>query len=79
MIFDPMRMSSVRLRSSFGHLLFLAKSAGRRSGFGVVSVTYYFWPKAKAAGQASEYFRSLMIFGQKRRPRVLLRTSFSHL
>ena len=49
------------------------------SGFGVLSVTYDFWPKAEAAGQASEYFRSLMIFGKKRRPRVRLRSSFGHL
>ena len=32
-----------------------------------------------AAGQASEYSRSLMIFGQKRRPRVRLWSSFLHL
>ena len=49
------------------------------SGFGVVSVTYDFWPKAQAAVQASEYFRLLMIFGQKRRPRVRLRSTFGHL
>ena len=47
--------------------MILAKSALRGSGFGVVSVTYDFWPKAKAAGQASEYFRSLMIFGKRQR------------
>ena len=54
MSFDQKRRPRVRLRSSFGHLRFLAKSAGRGSGFGVVSVTYDFWPKAQAAGQASE-------------------------
>ena len=32
-------------------------SADRGSGLGVVSGTYDFWPKAQAAGQASEYFR----------------------
>ena len=42
------------VRSTFGHLGFLAKSADRGSGYGVVSVTCDFWPKAQAAGQASE-------------------------
>ena len=59
--------------------MILAKSAGRGSAFGVVSFTYDFWPKVQAAGQASEQFRSLMIFGQKCRPRVRLRSSFGHL
>ena len=44
----------VRLRSSFGHLRFLAKGAGCGSGFGVVLVTYDFWPKEQAACQASD-------------------------
>ena len=79
MIFGQKRRPRVRLRSSFGHVRFLAKSAGRGSGFGAVSVTYDFWPKAQAAGQASEQFRSRMIFGQKRRPRVRLRSSFGHV
>ena len=54
MIFGQTRSSRARLRSSFGHLRFLAKSEGRGSGFGVVSVTDDFWPKAKATGQSSE-------------------------
>ena len=54
MIFGQKCRPRVRLQSSFGHLSFLAKSAGRGSGFGVVSVTYEFWLKVQAAGQASE-------------------------
>ena len=54
MVFGQKRRPQVRLRSTFGHLSFLAKSAGRGLGFGVVSVTHGFWPKAQAAGQASE-------------------------
>ena len=54
MIFGQKCRPRVRLRSGFFHLLFLAKSAGRGSGFRVVSVTYDFWPKVQAAGQASE-------------------------
>ena len=59
--------------------MIFGKSASRGSGFGVVSVTYDIWPKAQAAGQSSEYFLSLMIFGQKRRLWVRLRSSFGHL
>ena len=58
--------------------MIFGKSEGRGSGFEVVLVTYDFWPKALAAGQASEYFRSLMIFGPKRRARVRLRSTFGH-
>ena len=54
MIFGKNTSSRVRLRRSFGNLGFLAKSAGRESGFKIVSVTYDFWPKAQAADQASE-------------------------
>ena len=39
--------------------MILAKSALRGSGFGVVSVTYDFWPKAKAAGQPRSTFGHL--------------------
>ena len=69
----------VRLRKTFGLLRFWAKSTGRGSGFGIVSVTYDLWPQVQAVGQAFEYFRSLMIFGQNHRPRVRLRSSFGHL
>ena len=79
MIFGQKRRPRVRLRSSFVHLGVLAKSASRGSGFGVVLVTYDFWPEPQAAGQASEQFRFLMIFGQKCRPRVRLRSRFGHL
>ena len=54
MIFGQKGRPRVRVRSSFGNLGFLAKSAGRGSGLGIVSVTYDFWPKAQAEGQASE-------------------------
>ena len=54
MISGHKRRLPIRLWSSFGHLRFLAKSTGRGSDFGIVSVTYNFWPKAHAAGQASE-------------------------
>ena len=57
----------------------MAKTTGRESGFGVVSFTYDFWPKAQAAGQSSEWFWPPMIFGQQRRPRVWLPSSFGHL
>ena len=50
MIFVQNRGPRVLVRSSFGHLGFLAKNADRGSGFGVVSVTRDFWPKAQAAG-----------------------------
>ena len=56
MSFGHKRRPRVRLRSSFGHLRFLAKSTGRGSGFEVVSVTDDFWPKAQAAGEASGVF-----------------------
>ena len=79
MIFGEKRRPRVRLQSSFGHLGFLAKSGGRGSTFGVVSVTYDFWPKAQVVGQASQYLSLLMIFGQKHRPRVNLWSSFDHL
>ena len=64
MIFGQRHRPRVRRHTSFGHLRFLAKGGFRGSGFGVVSVTYDFWPKTKAAGQASEYFRSLMILAK---------------
>ena len=54
MISGEKRRLRVRLWSSFGHLQFLAKSTGRRSGFVVASVTDDFGPKLQAAGQASE-------------------------
>ena len=74
MNFGQKRRPRVRLRSSFGHLCFLTKSADRGSvfgvlavtyflgakaevfgsGFGVVYLTYEFWPNAQAAGQSSE-------------------------
>ena len=78
MIFGQKRRPRVRLPSSFGHSQFLLKREDRGSGFRVILVTYDFLPKAQAAGQASEQFRSLLIFGQKRRPRVRLRSSFGH-
>ena len=77
-IFGQNRRPRVKLRSSFSHLGFFSKTAGRGSGFGVLSVTYDFCPKAQAAGQASENFRSVMIFGKKRRPWVRPRSSFGH-
>ena len=58
---------------------FWAKSVGRGSGFCVVAVTYDFGPKAQVVGRASEWFRSLMILGQIRRPRVRLLSSFCYL
>ena len=79
MIFGHKPRLPIRLWSSFGHLRFLAKSTGHGSGFGIVSVTYDFWPQAQAAKQALEKFRSLAIFGQKHRPWVGLRNSFGHL
>ena len=49
------RRPRVTIRSSFGHLLFWAKTAGRGSRFGVlVSVTYDFGPKPQAACHGSE-------------------------
>ena len=52
MIFGQKRRPRVSLFTSFGHLRFLAKSALRGSGFGVVSVSYDFWSKAQATGHA---------------------------
>ena len=54
MIFGQKGRLRVRVRSSFGNLGFLAKSAGRGSSFGVGSVTYDFSLKAEGVGQASE-------------------------
>ena len=79
MIFGQKGRPRVRVRSSFGNFGFLGKSAGRGSSLGIVSVTYDFWPKAQAADQASEKFRSLRIFGQKRRPRVKFWRKFGPL
>ena len=54
MILGQKRRPRVRLLCSRGHLRFWAQSAGRGSGFGVVSVTQDFGPKSQAAGQALE-------------------------
>ena len=72
MIFSQKRRPRVRLWSRLGHF---AKSAGRVV-FGVV--TYDFWPKAQAAGQRSDWFWPLSIFGQKHRPRVRLWSRLGH-
>ena len=77
MIFGQKPRPRVRLREYFRSLKIFCQK--RRPWVSLVSVTDDFWPKAQAAGQASEKFQSRMIFGQKSRPRERPQSSFGHL
>ena len=65
MILGQNRRPRVTIRSSFGHLLFWAKTAGRGPRFGVVSFTYYFGAKTTSRGSRFGVVSVTCDFGPK--------------